>query len=252
MKKPLRLLGNARRLLDTIADEGPMTTGHLAEALEMPRSTVFRLAEGLAAIDLVTIRANGTIDIASRWLSLADTALEARTEWQPARRILRELAELTECTSVLCVYQNRTPMCLDWVPGKLNEVLLAQPGRQVPLHAGAEGRSILSSLDPEDLQAVLSQAPFEAFTPSTMISSEELQGDVARSRRQGYTVSLDDTILGLGSISVVVRDNVRGQLGSIAVSSFSDEILRRSEELGQALMRAAAQHEQMTNEVDPA
>lgn len=252
MKKPPRLLGNARRLLDTIAEEGPLTTARLAESLEMPRSTVFRLAEGLAAIDLVTIRANGTVDLASRWLSLADIACDAHIEWQPARRILRELAQATECTSVLCVFQSGLPMCLDWVPGKVNEVLQAKPGRQLPLHAGAEGRAILSGMDSAGLDSVVAGAPFEAFTPATMVSGEELMGDVARSRRQGYTVSLDDTLPGIGSIAVVVRDSVRGELGSIAVSSLSDEILRRSEELGQILIRAAEEHRKLVVEVDPA
>lgn len=245
MKKPLRLLGNARRLLDTIAEEGPLTTARLAESLEMPRSTVFRLAEGLAAVDLVTIRPNGAVELASRWLSMADVACEARTEWRPARRLLRELGHTTGCTAVLCVYQNGMPMCLDWVPGRINEVLQAKPGRQLPLHAGAEGRAILSALADDELDQVLSTAPFEAFTPATMITAEELRGDVARSRRQGFTISLDDALLGIGSIAVPVRDRARGQLGSIAVSSLSEEILRRSEELGRTLVDAAAKHESL-------
>jgi DNA-binding IclR family transcriptional regulator len=239
MKKPLRLLGNARRLMDAIAEEGPLTTAQLAEALEMPRSTVFRLAEGLAAVDFVTIRPNGAVDLASRWLYLADVACDARAEWRVARRILHELAETTECTSVLSVYQDGVPLCLDWVPGKANEVLQAKPGRSLPLHAGAEGRAILSGLSDRDLDEELARAPFQAFTPSTMVSADELRGDVSRSRRQGYTVSLEDVLQGIGSIGVLVKDPERGQLGSISVANVSDEILRRSDELGQMLVRAA-------------
>lgn len=245
-KRPLRLLGNARRLLDTIAEEGPLTTARLAESLEMPRSTVFRLAEGLAAVDLVAIRANGTVDLASRWLYLADVACDARTEWQPARRILRELAATTGCNAVLCVYHRDVPMCLDWVPGKANEVLQAKPGRQLPLHAGAEGRAILSALPDERLESVLSAAPFEAFTPATMITAEELRGDIARTRRQGFVMSLEDVLLGLGSVAVPVRDGVRGGFGSIAVASISDEILRRSDELARTLLDAANEHAELT------
>lgn len=241
--KPLRLLGNARRLMDVIAEEGPLTTARLAEALEMPRSTVFRLAEGLAAVDLVTIRPNGTVELASRWLHLGDAACEARTEWTSARRLLRQLASDTECTGVLCVYEDGVPLCLDWVPGKVNEVLQAKPGRALPLHAGAEGRAILSGLPEPEIDAVLQQAPFPAFTPSTMVSAEELRGDVARSRRQGYAMSLEDVQVGIGSIAVLIRDDRSQQLGSIGVSTVSDELLRRSDELIRVLTRAAAEHQ---------
>lgn len=239
MKGPLRLLGNARRLLDTVAEEGPLTTARLAESLEMPRSTVFRLAEGLAAVDLVTIRANGTVDLTSRWLHLADVACEARSEWASARTLLRALADETECTSVLSVYHDGEPLCLDWVPGRANEVLQAKPGRSLPLHAGAEGRAILAGFSDAELGVFLSRAPFEAFTPSTMITAEELLGDVARSRRQGFTMSLEDIQVGIGSLAVLIRDDQGGHLGSVAVSTLSDELLRRSEQLTEILTRVA-------------
>lgn len=141
-------------------------------------------------------------------------------------------------------------MCLDWVPGRVNEVLQAKPGRQLPIHAGAEGRAILSGLEGAELQSVLALAPFEAFTSATMITGEELLGDIARTRRQGFTVSLDDTLPGIGSIGVLVKDSLRGQLGSIAVSSLSEEILRRSDELGRILVEAAENHAKLTVDTD--
>lgn len=234
-----RLLDNARRLLDLLAEEGPVPTARLAVALEMPRSTVVRLVEGLIDIGLLTLLPNGTADLSPRWLALSDAASAAREEWNQARRVLRRLAEITACTTTLSVYQDRTVMCLDWVPGKANEVLQAQPGRSLPLHAGAEGRSILSALPEPELATVLARAPFEAYTPRTMITAEELAGDIALSRRRGCTLSLDDAWLGIGGIAMVVRDPVKGQLGSIALSSTSDEVLLHSEEWSQALLGVA-------------
>jgi DNA-binding IclR family transcriptional regulator len=239
MKQAPRPLGNARRLLDVLAEEGSLTVARLAEALDAPRSSVSRLVDGLAAVNLVTIRPNGSVMLASRWLHLADVAREVRVEWEPARRALRRLAAETECTSVLCIYHDGAPLCLDWVPGKATEILLAKPGRQLPLHAGAEGRAILAGLTEAELDAVVARAPFEAFTEATMLSADELRGDVARTRRQGYVLALDDALLGLGSIAVPIHDPVGGQPGSIAVASLSEEILRRSGELSRRLMEAA-------------
>lgn len=43
-----------------------------------------------------------------------------------------------------------------------------------------------------------------------------------------------------------VGDGVRGGCGSIAVASFSDEILRRSDELARTLLDAANEHAELT------
>ena len=75
-----RLFDNTRRLLDLIAEEGPLPTTRLATALEMPRSTVIRLVEALVDIHLLTLLPDGTADLSARWLALADAACAAREE----------------------------------------------------------------------------------------------------------------------------------------------------------------------------
>lgn len=74
-----------------------------------------------------------------------------------------------------------------------------------------------------------------------MITAEELAGDIALSRRRGYTLSIDDAWPGIGAIAVLVRDPVKGQLGAIALSSTSDDLLFHSEGWRQALFRVVAE-----------
>ena len=231
-----RLFDNTRRLLDLIAEEGPLPTTRLATALEMPRSTVIRLVEALVDIHLLTLLPDGTTDLSARWLALADAACAAREEWAQARAALQQLAEVTGCTTTLSVYHDGEVMCLDWIRGRANEVLQVKPGRSLPPHAGAEGRSILSALPPDELERVMAGAPFESLTPRTMITAEELAGDIARSRRQGYTLSFDDAWPGIGALAAPIRDPLCGALGTIAVSSTSDELLARATAWSQVLL----------------
>lgn len=212
-----------------------MSAAHVANALDIPRSTIVRLIDGLADIDLLTIQGNGTADLSARWLALADAASVARSEWGQARQAMRDLAESTSCTVTLSVYHDGAVVCLDWLPGLASEVLHLMPGRTSPLHAGAEGRVVLGSLPESELGKILAKAPFEGFTPRTMITAEELLGDVARSRRQGYTMSLEDAWVGVGAIAVPVWD-ADGHPGSIALSSTSDEILGHAQEWTEAIL----------------
>ncbi|MDO5092050.1 MAG: IclR family transcriptional regulator C-terminal domain-containing protein [Propionibacteriaceae bacterium] len=235
-----RLFDNTRRLLDLIAEEGPLPTTRLATALGMPRSTVIRLVEALVDIHLLTTLPDGTTDLSARWLALADAACAAREEWTQARSALQQLAEETGCTTTLCVYCDGAVMCLDWIRGRANEVLQVKPGRSLPPHAGAEGRSILSALPADELEHVMAGAPFDSLTPRTMITAEELAGDIARSRRQGYTLSFDDAWPGIGALAAPIKDPICGQLGTIAVSSTSDELLVRATSWSQALLSVVA------------
>lgn len=238
-----RVLKNTRRLLDTVATDGAMSIARLAETLQIPRSTVSRLASGLATAGLVVFLPDQTIELASRWLRLSDGAGAARAEWQSARALARRIAEATDCTCVLCVHHSGAALCIDLAPGSINEVLQAKVGRRLPLHAGAEGRAILCGLSEANLDALFAEAPFRAFTPATMTTSEELAGDLARTRRQGFTISLDDAELGVGSVGVPVRDPIKGQPGSLAILSVSEEILARGPELGQVLLGLVTDHQ---------
>lgn len=241
MGKAPRLLHNARKLLDVIAAEGALTTTRLADGLGLPRSSVIRLVEGLVAVDLVTIKPNGTVDLSSRWLSLGDAAAAARTEWASARALMAELAERSGCTGVLSIHEGGSSViCLAWEPGRDYEVLQTKPGRAVPMHASSEGRAILSGLGDEERDRFLERAPFEAFTPATMVTADELRGDIARSRRQGHAVSLEERGQGVGSVAVLIREPEAGRLGAVALASISDEILRRAEELARLMKPAIA------------
>lgn len=235
-----RLFDNTRRVLNLIAEEGPLPMARLAAALEMPRSTATRLVEALVDIHLLAMLPDGTADLSVRWLALADAACAARKEWAQARAALQQLAEATGCTTTLSVYCDGAVMCLDWIRGRDNEVLQVKPGRSLPPHAGAEGRSILSALPAKELDRIMAGAPFESLTPRTMITAEELAGDIARSRRQGYTLSFDDAWPGIGALAAPIRDPICGQLGTIAVSSTSDELLARATPWSQALLSVVA------------
>lgn len=215
-----------------------MPTSRLVAALEMPRSTVVRLIDGMTDIDLLTMLPNGAPELSPRWLALSDAAGTSMKEWDAARQAMRRLSDTTSRTTTLSVYQDGKVTCLDWAPGKDFEVLQAKPGRSLPLHAGADGRSILSGLPTKELAKVLDRAPFEAYTSNTMSTAEELTKDIALSRSRGYTLSLNDAWLGVGAIATLVRDPIRKQLGTITLSSTSDEVLVHSDGWCQALADA--------------
>lgn len=233
------LLRNARDLIDALKETEAMSPAQLADAIDVPRSTVYRLVEGLAAIDLVLTAPDGRVMLSQRWLALADAAQEAQTEWRTVRSAMREVTERTGCTTYLSVPVGDRGMCIDWVQGRAVEVLILKPGRSLPLYAGAAGRGILAGLPAEDREAYLAGAPFPVLTPHTLVTAEQLRADIELTHRRGYTLSHEDVTPGIGAIGVPVRDEQGRRRGILSLGAFVDELDRREEEFYEELSRAA-------------
>ncbi|MDR1188493.1 MAG: IclR family transcriptional regulator [Bifidobacteriaceae bacterium] len=234
------ILRNARCLLDALLEFETLSHQELAEIMEIPRSTVYRLVEGMEAVDLVRALPGGRTALSGRWLRLSDAARAAQTEWRDARAAMREVSGRTGCTSYLSVLVGRQSVCLDWAQGRAAEALMLKPGRTLPLYAGAAGRGTLAALPADELQGYLAEAPFPVLTPHTMTTGAQLVEDVARTRAQGYTVSLQDVTLGLGAVGVEVKDPSGQKAAILSLGAFADDIGHRLDELVDELRRAVA------------
>lgn len=232
------LLRNARDLVDALTQAEALSPSELSDALGIPRSTVYRLIEGMAAIDLVQTLPDGRAGLSQRWLRLADAAQAAMQEWRLVRTVMREVTERTGCTTYLSVPSGDRSVCIDWVQGRAVEVLLLKPGRSLPLYAGAAGRGVLAALPDDECESYLAGAPFPAITPHTLVTADQLRADVERTRDQGFTVSHEDVTMGIGAIGVPVLDETGKRNGMLSLGSFVDELDRREEELRDELLRA--------------
>lgn len=233
------LLRNARELIDALSQAKALSPSELSDIMGIPRSTVYRLIEGMTAIDLVQTLPDGRAVLSQRWLPLADAAQAAQVEWQRVRSVMREVTDRTGCTTYLSVANGDRSVCIDWVQGRAVEVLMLKPGRTLPLHAGAAGRGLLSRLPDDERQAYLADAPFAALTDHTLTTADELRADVTRSLDQGFTVSREDVTIGIGAIGVPVHDEPRKRIGLLSLGAFIEELDRREEELRDELIRAA-------------
>lgn len=239
MPAPIKLLRNARELIETLAEEGALTHGELAERMGMPRASVYRLVDGLQSIGLVDTGPDSTVRLSPEWLHLADAAEASLTEWAGTHHVLDGLVERTGQTAFVCVPREHRAFCIDWVPGRALEVLALRPGRSLAPNIGAAGRIVLA-YDPE-AEEVIASGPLERLTRKSLATPRELREDVRLTRERGYVLSDEDATDGIGAIGVPILDQ-RGQLyGALSLAGVADEIVARQEELLEALGPAAAE-----------
>lgn len=239
--KPTRVLANAKDLLDALTEQGPMSPAEIAEAIDVPRPTVYRLAAGLEAIDLVRPHGEGRIDLSKRWLRLADASRRGMREWSGARAALDRIADETGQTAFLSVPRGTHAVCIDWAPGRGLDVLVLRPGRTLPFHAGAAGRVFLAFRDDREVEHYLSDAPFPALTNSTLTTAAALREDVARTRRLDHSTSDEDVTVGIGAIGVPIRDAAGTTVGCVSAGGLADDVRATANDIARALHREAEQ-----------
>ncbi|WP_432565369.1 IclR family transcriptional regulator [Kineococcus sp. SYSU DK003] len=235
---PMKLLGNAQQVISLLAAHGSASPAEIAEQLGMPRSSVYRLIDGLAAINLVQIDEDGQAHLHLKWLHLADAARDAMSEWSNARDVLIELSEATGQTAFLSLPRGDEAICVDWSPGRGIGVLILRPGGSLPLHAGGAGRTVLS-FGIDDVAAALARTERRRLTPWTMTTEAELLADVTTNRRQGFVHSDQDVTVGIGAVAVPLTDDHGQLLGCLSLAGLATDITARRQELVQALREAA-------------
>ncbi|WP_426300126.1 IclR family transcriptional regulator [Arthrobacter sp. R-11] len=231
-------MANSADLLNALADKGPMSVVDIAEAISMPRPSVYRLLDALEHVGLVAIRDDGRAQLGTQILHLASASLEGIPEVSAARPAMARLNELTGQTVYLCAVRNQLVTCLDWVKGTKVTLLLLNPGGSLPPHAGATSRAILA-WDEELRGSVIKSAPLQELTPHTLTTPEQVEADAAAIRERGFSVSDEDVTIGVAAIGVPLFD-ARGSLrGALSIAGLRDDVLPYQDEYVVLLKEAA-------------
>nr|WP_198674300.1 IclR family transcriptional regulator [Microcella alkaliphila] len=224
-------------MIEVLSTEGPLTPGEIADRVQMPRPSVYRLLDGLNAIGLTESLPDSTARLSLRWLHLADNARASMREWSGAHSVLLDLVERTGQTAYLSVLRNDEAVCLEWEQGRGIGVLVLKPGRSLPLNAGAAGRTLLAF--GADVDTFLASSPRTRFTAKTLTSGEELRADVDKTRGRGYVISDEDVTEGIAALGVPVKGRAGTIAGALSLAGLASEIRTKQDALVGELRRAA-------------
>lgn len=232
-----RTLTNAQVVIEALAAHGAMTPAELAHETAVARSSVYRLVEGLVAVGLVDALPDSRVQLAHRWLHLADAVVPSMREWDGSSIVLDELAAQTNQTAYLSVLRGDHAVCINWAQGRGIDLLILKPGHTLPLYAGGAGRNILAHT-PALIDRVLGSTELTAFTTHTLVDAAALRADIAATLRTGYTLSHEDVTVGIGAIGVAVGRDEQ-YLGCLSVGGLIHDIKADQDALI-ARLRAAA------------
>jgi DNA-binding IclR family transcriptional regulator len=231
----------ALTILETLARSGEAGVTDLAAALEVHKSTAFRLVATLESHGLVEqIDGRGKYRLGIGLLRLAGATTARLDVVQEARPISRKLAADTGETVNVAVLADRSALYLDQVAGSSALQSHNWVGQHIPLHATANGKVLLLDLDDERQGEMLGR--LQAYTDTTITTRDKLRKELVLVREQGYAVAVDELEVGLAAIAAPIHNAHGDVIASMSVSGptfrLTDE---RIQQIIPPLVEAAAE-----------
>ena len=194
-------------ILEVFTEARPeWSTTQVARELDLPVPTAHRILAALRRLGYVSQdEQTRRFRLGLAALSLGERA-RALADLRPlAIGPLRALSEATGETALLTVLSpaRDRSVCLERVETSQPLRLSVQPGRQLPLHAGASQKALLAFMPAGEIDALTAQ-PLERFCIATITSGPALRRELAAIRERGWSSSYEETNVGVWGIAVPV------------------------------------------------
>ena len=217
-----------------LADEPPAFRD-LVRGSGLAKSTTSRLLQALERHRLVHRDEGGTY-AAGPLFALYASRREPLDELVAlAQPTLADLSSATGETVNLAVARGNTVVQVAQVDSTYLLGTINWVDVDVPAHCSALGKIFYAA---EVIQ--LPPGPLARLTPHTITDPSEFGEQLARIRRQGYSVTRGELEIGLDAVAAPVYDSSRSVVAAVGISGPSDRISSRIPQLGALLKTSAA------------
>ncbi len=177
----------------------------IARFMGLPKTTASSLVRTLLEVGFLSQDSETRrYTLGQRLLNLGIIVEDTLEINQKAQGPAKDLAEKTGLICRVAIWdEDAALITLDVIPREV-DVLARRIGPRVAAYATSHGRAMLAFLPPNDLQKYLKRIKFSAFTPFTITRKDELEKELAETRRKGYAVNNQGLVQGRASIAVPI------------------------------------------------
>ncbi|MDI3313843.1 MAG: IclR family transcriptional regulator [Mycobacterium sp.] len=212
----LHSVSTALDLLDCFATQEELGVSDLSRRLGVAKSTVHRLLTTLCSRGFAERNPEtGRYRLGLHLYELGTLVISRYRLRSTAMPLLHELQERSGCTVHLAVADGADVIQLERLESVRCTPLFAAIARRQPVHSTACGKAI-AAFDPSCATARM-HAGFPELTPSTIRTVGDFERELALTRRRGFAVNRDETLAGLTSVGVPVRDHSGRAFAALSV-----------------------------------
>jgi IclR family pca regulon transcriptional regulator len=97
-------------------------------------------------------------------------------------------------------------------------------GTRLPAHCTSMGRVLLAALEPSELEDLLAQTMFEAYTELTVTDLDQLHAELDRVREKGWAIVDQELEIGLRSVAAPICDPAGHVAAAINISTHANRM----------------------------
>ena len=237
----IQSLDRALMILRTVSKANGLTLSELAAQTDQSAPTVYRALTTLQSHGFVEIEepgqlwhvGGGAFRVGSAFMRRNKIIERAR---QPMDRLMRATGE----TANLGVENRDQVLFLAQV--ETHETIRAffPPGTLAAMHVSGIGKALLAWSSPTRVAQIISEQGLARFTPQSLTTAEDLEGDLRITRDRGYAIDDQERAEGMRCVAAPIFNAYGDPVAGLSVSGPTFRIdLAETPRIG-ALVRAAA------------
>jgi IclR family transcriptional regulator, pca regulon regulatory protein len=204
----------------------PLSMAEIADRANLTRAGARRLLHTLIRLNYAAMEA-GRFKLAPRILDLGLAYLSSLTNYDLCHQIIEHLAHETEELCTMSVLDGNEIVYVIRVEGRPALTRSLTVGSRLPAFATSMGRILLAGLPEDKVRTVLLRTSRPKLTRFTKTEINKLLPEIAKTRRNGWSLVKQELELGVCGLSAAVR-NGRGE--TVAAASISFNMARFDEE----------------------
>jgi DNA-binding IclR family transcriptional regulator len=217
--EPVKSARRAVEIIDLLTRvERPLAFIEFVRHLGYPRSSLYGILHTLVDAGWLDLDAAGKYALGLRAYEAGSAYLRMASFLDRAMPIMQDLRDSLQETVQLAVLDGRFNVYIGKVDGPSILRLDSAVGRRLPAHATGVGKALLAELSNDELEERLGNIELEQFTPSTIVDLEELKSHLAETRRRGYAVDDQESIIGVRCFAAPVKDATGRAVASMSVA----------------------------------
>lgn len=212
----------------------------VAEALNLSRSTTYRIAERLRELGFLEISVTS-----SRWrlgretAQLGVAALQSTDIMQVAPPVLMRLLEQTREAVNLAVFDADSMVLVYREQGPQSVTISSRLGSRRPMHASSLGKAFMAALKPEERHALIKRLDMRRYTPETIVDRAALERELGKVQKRQFAMDRREFEQTLACCAAAVFDHRAVPVAAISVSGPAERILPGMDRIGAEVAAAA-------------
>ena len=182
------------------------TPALLAQTLDIPLPTIYRLLEGLTEEGFLSTSPSGNFIPGTRFRSLVLDSLRFEPQITERRAILRKLSDQLDETVSLSVPQGTKLIYFDRVESHWPFQVNLTIGDPLPLHCCASGKLYLSSLGTKPALEVVMNIQARKMARNTITGNGKFSTELQKIEKQGYALDNEEWFNDMVGASVPIMN----------------------------------------------